>query len=140
MPTELQAHAVREKGMRFRATTGGHGLTLDYPLTPDEPTAGPTPLETLLTCLAVCSGSTVGLVLDRMKQPVSGLEVDARALRSDEHPTVLTAISLEFEIRGAGVEAEAVGRALHIAEAQLCPIWAMLKPGTPITASFKLVE
>lgn len=136
MPSELTVHAVSEGGMRYAVTAGEHNFTLDYPLDPGEPTAGATPLQTLLGCLAVCSGSTLGLVLRRMQQPVEGLEVRARGQRRDEHPTVLTEIALEFEVRGAGVAAEAVERALKIAEDQLCPVWAMLKPGTPITASF----
>jgi putative redox protein len=139
MPTEIQVHAVRESGMRFAATMGGHSVTLDYPLSPGETCAGPTPLQMLLTSLAVCSGSTVSLVLERMKQPLAGLEVDARAVRSDEHPTVLTEIELEFVVRGAGVDPDAMERALRIAESQLCPVWAMLKAGTPITASYRLV-
>ena len=65
----------------------------------------------ILTSLAVCSGSTVALVLGKMKQPLKGLEVKARGLRSDTHPTVLTEISLEFVVRGPGVEAKAMEQA-----------------------------
>ncbi len=139
MPNEMQVHAVRESGMRFAASVGGHTVTLDYPLPPSEACSGPSPLQMLLTSLAVCSGSTVALVLERMKQPLTGLEVDARAVRSDEHPTVLTEIKLDFVVRGAGVGPDSVERALRIAEGQLCPVWAMLKAGTPITASYRLV-
>lgn len=139
MPTDIQVHAVREHGMRFAATVGDFAVTLDYHLPPSVACAGPTPMQMLLTSLAVCSGSTVALVLERMKQPLTGLEVDARAVRADEHPTVLTEIELEFVVRGTGVDPDAVERALRIAESQLCPVWAMLKAGTPITASYRLV-
>jgi len=139
MPSELHVHASHEGGMRFSATTGRHSLTLDYPLAPDESGAGPTPLQALLASLAVCSGSTVGLVLTQMKQPFTGLDVEARALRRDEHPTVLTEISLEFIVRGPGVDPGVVQRALDVAETRLCPVWAMLKPGTAITASCRVV-
>jgi putative redox protein len=140
MPTELVVQAVYQGGMKFAATTGEHTVILDYPLPPDHASAGPTPLQMILTSLAVCSGSTLALVLDRMKQPVEGLEVKACGQRSDTHPTVLTDISLDFALRGPGLDAEAVQRALAIAENQLCPVWAMLKPSTPITASFRLLE
>ena len=140
MTTELQVHAVHEGGMRFTASAGGHAVTLDYPFRLDEVGAGPTPLQMLLMSLAACSGSTVALVLERMKQPFAGLEVDARATRSDEHPTVLTEIALIFTIRGVEVQPETVQKALDIAETQLCPVWAMLKAGTPIAASYRLVN
>lgn len=97
MPSKLMVSAVNEGGMRFAVTAGEHGFTLDYPLGPDDATAGATPLQTLLGCLAVCSGSTLGLLLRRMEQPLEGLEVRARGQRRDEHPTVLTEIALEFE-------------------------------------------
>jgi putative redox protein len=138
MPTELVVHAVHEGGMRFAATAGGHSVTLDYPLRPGETGAGPTPLEMVLASLAVCSGSTLALVLQQMKQPLAGLEVEARAVRSDEHPTVLTEVALEFVLRGNGLDPEAVQRALKVTEERLCPVWAMLKVGTPITASFRM--
>jgi len=92
----------------------------------------------LMTSLAVCAGSTLGLLLERMKQPVTGLVVEARGRRRDEHPTVLTEISLEFEISGEGTAPEKVAQALKIAEEQLCPVWAMLKSGTEITTSFRV--
>lgn len=137
MPQELSVTAVRESLMCFHASTGEHTVCLDYPLGPGA-TAGPTPLEMILTSLAVCAGSTLGLLLDRMKQPVTGLTVEARGKRRDEHPTVLTEIALEFVISGGEVAPDKVTQALTIAEEQLCPVWAMLKGGTEISTSFRI--
>lgn len=139
MPQELSVRAVRDSLMCFNATTGEHSVCLDYPLGPGA-TAGPTPLQMLLTSLAVCAGSTLGLLLDRMKQPVTGLTVEARGQRRDEHPTVITDISLEFIIGGSGVSADKVTQALKMVEEQLCPVWAMLKGGTAISTSFRIEE
>jgi len=139
MPQELSVRAVRESGMCFTASTGRHSVCLDYPMGSGA-TSGPTPLEMLLTSLAVCAGSTLSLLLERMKQPFTGLTVEARGSRRDEHPTVLTDIRLEFVISGSGADPERVTQALTVAERQLCPVWAMLKPGTPITTSFRIAE
>ena len=138
MPQELSVRAVRESGMCYTASTGEHTVCLDYPLGPGA-TAGPTPLQMLLTSLAVCSASALGLLLDRMRQPFTGLAVEAKGKRRDEHPTVLTEISLEFVITGPGTDPDRVTQALKMAEEQLCPVWAMLKGGTPITAEFRIV-
>ena len=138
MPQELSVRAVRESGMCFTASTGEHSVCLDYPLGPGA-TAGPTPLEMLLSSLAVCAGSTLALLLDRMRQPFTGLAVEARGKRRDEHPTVLTEIAVEFVITGAGTDLDKVTQALKMAEEQICPVWAMLKGGTPITTSFRIV-
>lgn len=138
MSNELVVQAVHQGGMCFSTTAGAHTVCLDYPLGPGETGAGPTPLQMLLSSLAVCSGSTLVLVLERMKQKVAGLQVTARGQRRDEHPTVLTEIALDFALTGSDLDAQSVSRALTIAEEQLCPVWAMLKGSTPITASFHI--
>ena len=140
MPSELVVHTVHQGGMKFAASTGDHSIVLDYPFPPDHEAEGPTPLQMVLCSLAVCGGSTLAVLLEKMGQPFEGLEVEARGLRSDTHPTVLTEIALEFVLRGAKLESEAVQRALTMAEEKLCPVWAMLKPGTPIVASFRLLQ
>ena len=139
MSQELRVHAVHKGGMHFVASIGDHSLSLDYPLQPGR-TAGPTPLEMLLASLAACAGSTVALLLRRMDAPLAGLEVEARGTRRDEHPTIMTEIALDFVLRGDGLDPGAVARALQIAEEQLCPVWAMLKTGTVISASFRIAE
>ena len=137
MPTELIVHAVHQGGMRIRASAGDHEVQMDYPLTTG-PLTGFTPLQLLLASLAGCAGNTLALLLQRMNQPVQGIEVTVRASRRDEHPTVLTSITQDFVVRGSGVDPEAVTRALEQAEKHLCPVWAMLRPGTPIRASVRV--
>jgi uncharacterized OsmC-like protein len=140
MSTELTIHAVHQGGMRFIAGNGVHTVNVDYPLEPGESGTGLRSLELLLASLATCGGNTLALVLGRMEQPFTGLEVDARAVRRDEHPTVLTEIALEFTVHGPGVDKATVERALTVAETQLAPVWIMLKAGTPITTSVRLTQ
>jgi uncharacterized OsmC-like protein len=59
-------------------------------------------------------------------------------MRREQHPTVLTDISLEFVISGK-VDPEAVRKSLKISADQLCPVWNMLKGTTPINATFRIV-
>lgn len=136
--TELTVHAVHEGGMRVRVNDGHFHTLMDYPLSMTETTVGPTPLTMLLASLAACSANSVMAVLKKMQQPVSQFEVEAHATRSTIHPTVLLDISLEFIIKGEGVDPAAVARALQLSEERLCPVWNMLKGSTPIKASFKL--
>jgi putative redox protein len=142
MPTELTIHAVNRGGMVVTAGDGRHTVTMDYPMpgTESEKLAGLTPLRMLLASLAACSGNTLAVLLRKMRQPVGDVEVDARGLRREEHPTVITEIALEFTVHGAGVEPAAVEKALAISEEQVCPVWAMLKGGTPIASTYRIVE
>jgi len=126
--------------MKVTARSGDYTVSMDYPLQPGADCSGFRPLEVLLARLAGCSANTLVLLLERMKQPISGLEVTARGTRRDEHPTVLTDIALDFTLRGVDVQPATVERALRMAEEHLCPVWCMLKTGTNITASFEIRE
>jgi len=139
VPTELRIHAVYDGGLRMTATNGEHTVKTDYPLKADEPAVGLKPMELLLVSLGTCGGSVVGSLLGRMNQPVVGVEVDVRGQRRDEHPTVFTSIAVEFVVRGKGVEPAAVEKAIAQAEGRLCPVWAMLRPGTAIRTSYRIV-
>lgn len=139
MPSELSVHAVQQGPMEFAISDGAHDVTIDYPLpSADGDLKGMTPLRLLLASLAGCSGSSVAALLRRDGQPVERVEVAARGLRRDEHPTVITSIDLAFTVYG-DVDPARVEHALRLSEAQICPVWAMLKPGTPVSSSFKVV-
>ena len=134
---ELRASAVHQDGMRFTVTAGSHSLTTDYPLNPDETGVGPRPLELLLASLASCAGGAMVALLRRAGQPVAGLTVTACGDRRAEHPTVFTAIALEFVFRGP-VDPSIVASALAQSEERICPVWAMLKPGTALSSTFRI--
>lgn len=141
MSSVLSVHAVHQGAMRVLVSNGIHDVMMDYPLQPDEKCAGMTPLQMLMASLAACSANSLMVILKRrLNQPVIGLEVDVRASRSEQHPTVLTDIALDFVVKGAGVDPDAVADALRISEDQMCPVWNMLKSGTPITASYRIIE
>jgi putative redox protein len=136
MRTDLTVRAVHLGDMRIDAQIREHTLSMDYPAGHG---AYPTPLEVLLASLAACAANTFNLVLSRkMGVKIASLEVEAKAQRSEEHPTVLTAIELVYHLRGAELAQEMIDRAIRIAEDQLCPVLAMLRPGTEISTSWKI--
>jgi uncharacterized OsmC-like protein len=67
---------------------------------------------------------------------VESLEVEARAERRVDHPTVLTEIELRYHVGGKALDGQMVNRAVRIAEDQLCPVLNMLQPGTTIRSSW----
>jgi uncharacterized OsmC-like protein len=50
---------------------------------------------------------------------------------------VITSIELEFVVTGA-VDPARVEHALMLSETHICPVWAMLKTGTPISSSYRV--
>jgi uncharacterized OsmC-like protein len=141
MPSELILHAHHQGGLRVLAQTDAHAVQTDYPLQPGQETEGMTSLQLLLAALATCSANGLRLILGRrMNLTVTDLDVEARAERRDEHPTVLTRITLAFRVRGKNLEESLVKEALQLAETQFCPVWAMLRGGTPIHTTLEVVN
>jgi putative redox protein len=74
-----------------------------------------------------------------MGQDVKDLTVHARGVKKEIHPTVLTSVELEFEVRGGRVSGASVEKALALSEERFCPVWVMLKASTPIKATYRLM-
>jgi putative redox protein len=140
MSRDLTVRATHQGGMRFAATAREHTVTIDYPLEPGDAGAGQTSLELLLSALTTCCGNSMVVLLNKMRVPFAGVEVTAHAERREEHPTVLTRIDLDVVVRGGDVEQAAAERALKLGDEQICPVWAMLKPGTPVNATVRVEQ
>ncbi|HEX9373794.1 MAG TPA: OsmC family protein [Roseiflexaceae bacterium] len=138
MASELSAQVRLDHDLHFvGSAAAGHQVHMDSPATPGS-SAGPTPMELVLMSLAGCSAMDVISILRKKRQPVAGLEVGVRGQRSDEYPTVYTAIQLEYVVRGAGVDPAAVVRAIELSRDHYCPVWAMLGQSAVITWSYRL--
>jgi putative redox protein len=122
---------------------GGHGpaIVLDHVL-PDEERqeGGPRPMELLLIGLAGCTSMDVISVLQKKRQPITGLEAKVSAERVEEHPKVYTTIHVEYVVKGKGVKPEAVERAIELSETKYCSAMAMLRQTAEITTSYRIVE
>jgi putative redox protein len=140
MAKEVRADVIFKGGMRFDGISGraGESVAIDFAPTGEE-VDGFVPLELLLASLASCSGQVVVGLLKRMGQEVKDLLVRAKGTKREIHPTVLTAIELEFEFRGGRVDGASVEKAIALSEERFCPVWAMLRPVVPITTTHRFV-
>ena len=138
MAKEVHADVVFKGAMRFDGLSGraGESVAIDFGRE-DEEVDGFMPLELLLASLASCSGQVVVGLLKRMGQEVRDLVVHAKGTKREIHPTVLTAIELDFEFRGGCVDGAAVEKAIALSEDRFCPVWAMLKPVVAIKATHR---
>jgi putative redox protein len=125
-------------GLRFtyRSATG-HDLVTDVPEEKGGGDTAATPLELLLLGLIGCTGVDVTSILERMKQPLEGLEVAAEFERAADHPRVYTKIHLIYTLTGALDEAK-VKRAIELSETKYCSASAMLGKTATITHEFHI--
>lgn len=141
MANEKSARVTLAQGMRFDAETGsGHRLALDTPDIAGGGNTGPTPMELLLTALAGCTGMDVISILRKMRQEVTGYDIQVRGTQVDEHPRVFAAITVEHIVTGLRLNPDLVNRAVELSATRYCPVGATIGRVSPITHVVHIVE
>lgn len=137
----LSATVELMNGMAFQADTGsGHSLALDAAPEVGGTDCGPRPMEMLLVGLGGCTGMDVISILRKMLQDVTGYEVRLRGERASDHPKVFTAIFVEHVVRGHGLNAESVCRAVELSATRYCSAAAMLGKVARIEERYRIVD
>jgi putative redox protein len=129
-------------GLRLVGETAhGQAMVIDHVLRDEERhETGPRPMELILIGMVGCTSMDVVSLLRKQRQPFLALRVRATAERADEHPKVYTKIHLEYVVKGKGVDARAVERAIELSQDKYCPGSAMLGKTAEITYSYQLEE
>ena len=123
-------------GMRFvYRSASGHGLVTDTPVAGGGGGTAPSPMELVLLGLIGCTGVDVAGILERMREPLKGLEVSAAYERAEEHPRAYTKIHLTYSLRGE-LDEKKVRRAIDLSESKYCSVSAMLGHTAEITHEF----
>lgn len=101
---------------------------------------GFSPKALLLTGLAGCSGIDVVEILEKMRVPFAGLEIEAEAGQTQDHPRVFTVIHLTYTVKTEEENREKIRRAIDLSLEKYCGVAAMLKKNSNIEYSIVLVE
>jgi putative redox protein len=117
-------------GLRFDLSDeSGHVATADEgpPLGAGQ---GMSPTNLLLVALCACTGISAVSLLQKMKQPLSGLTVRAEGDRQPDWPKAFTEIRLLYEITGAGPFDDAlVRKATRLATKRYCAVGGTIELG-----------
>ncbi|MCU0968454.1 MAG: OsmC family protein [Rubrivivax sp.] len=128
-------------GMGFVAETGsGHLLAMDGAPDGGGRNLAPRPMETVLAGTGGCTAYDVVLILRRGRHDVQGCDLRLEAERAPEDPKVFTRIHMHFVIRGRGLPAAAVERAIRMSHEKYCSASIMLGKTAAITTSHEVVE
>ena len=132
--------------MGFVAETGsGHVLNMDGAPDAAKPENGganlaPRPMETLLAGTGGCTAYDVVLILKRGRHPVTGCSVKLTSERAETDPKVFTKIHMHFTVKGKGIPASAIERAVAMSHEKYCSASIMLAKTAEITTSFEVME
>ncbi len=133
---------VRWIGKRgFLAKSGsGHGLVVDVAPEAGGEGLGPSAMELLLLGLGACTAFDVVEILERMREPLAGLEVEVEAERADTPPRVFTRIRLRYRAHGAGLDRAKVERAVALSAEKYCSASVMLGKTAAIEREIVLAD
>jgi len=132
--------AIWTDGVRFLHTSSsGHALVTDAPETVGGGNSAPTPMELVLHALIGCQGVDLAMMLNKMKQPFTNLEITAEAERRDEHPRIYKNIALHVTIRGEVSEKKLL-RAMDLSLNTYCSVAGMIQDTTAITQTHTILK
>jgi putative redox protein len=100
--------------------------------------AGASPKELLMFALGGCTAMDVLPILAKRKSPIDDFEIKVSGNVREEHPQVFTDLHVEYIFYGNGINPEDVERAIELSTTKYCAVSAMLKPGVPITHSYRI--
>ncbi|SRR6266566_1756635 len=129
----IQAKAAWTQQSQFEGT-GNSGLKL---MMDGASKAGNSPMELLLIALCGCTAADVVSILQKKREPFTGIEVSAQAEKAPEPPRVYTEIKLLYRVFGK-VSRKAVEDAVRLSEEKYCSVSAMLNKTVTITYEIQL--
>lgn len=83
---------------------------------------GYSPVELVLFGLIGCTGIDTVMILEKMRQNLTALEIEAHAERSDEHPQLFTKVTLKYKYSGEDLDSEKVERAVSLSQEKYCTV------------------
>jgi putative redox protein len=129
--------------MKDRTFTGqtesGHSIVIG---TAHEggPKPGPSAMELVLMGAGSCSAWDVVEILQKGRERVEDVIVELDADRAPEPPKVFTRIHLHFVVKGRGLSAAKVERAIALSVEKYCSAVAMLQKTATVTHDFEVVD
>ena len=116
----------------------GHKIVLGT--APEGRGPGPSPMELVLIGLGGCSGYDVVHILDKGREAIEDVTVELEAERAQQDPKVFTRIHMHFVVKGRGLAAEKVERAIALSVEKYCSASAMIAKTATISHDFEVVD
>ena len=114
-----------------------HSITFDYK-PPIGEGQGYNGLELLLMSLSGCSATAIVYLLRKMGKTVSGLEVNAKGIRTEHPPIKFEKIFLEFILNSKDTKDVDIQKAIQLTEQSVCPVWQMIKNNVEVVPAYKI--
>jgi putative redox protein len=128
-------------GRAFVGESGsGHAVVMDGALEAGGRNIGVRPMEMLLLGLGGCTAFDVVMILEKGREKVTSCEVVLEAERAAEEPKVFTHVKMIYRLKGKGLKAGTVERAIKLSEEKYCSATAMFRHTAKIETVWTVEE
>ena len=128
-------------GRAFVGETGsGHAVVMDGSAEAGGRNIGIRPMEMMLLGLGGCTAFDIVMILERMREKVTGLDIALEAERAGEDPKVFTHVKLIYKVTGRNLKPANVERAVNLSAEKYCSASAMFEKTAKIEHSFEIIE
>lgn len=100
---------------------------------------GVSPMEAVLMAAGGCTGVDVVSMLEKMRQPLEGLEISVSGERREEHPRYYQSIQIKYLLKGK-LDENKVRRAIELSMEKYCSVTNALTPKAEVTYTFEIEE
>ena len=94
----------------------------------------------LLLGLGGCTAFDIVMILERMREKVTGLDIALEGERATEDPKVFTHVKLIYKVTGHKLKPANVERAVNLSAEKYCSATAMFAKSATIEHSFEIIE
>lgn len=128
-------------GRAFVGETGsGHAVVMDGAPESGGRNIGIRPMEMLLLGLGGCTAFDIVMILERMREKVTDLDIALEGTRAAEDPKVYTHVKLVYKVTGRKLKPANVERAVNLSAEKYCSASAMFATCATIEHSFEIID
>lgn len=128
-------------GRAFVGESGsGHAVVMDGSPESGGRNIGLRPMELMLLGLGGCTAFDIVMILERMREKVTALDIALEGERAKEDPKVFTHVKLIYKITGHKLKPTNVERAVNLSAEKYCSASAMFGKTATIEHSFEIME
>ncbi|MCH8978084.1 MAG: OsmC family protein [Armatimonadetes bacterium] len=138
----MKIHMAWNGSMQFEsATPSGAKFVMDSDSEFGGETAGPTPVEALVSAMGACAAMDVISILKKKRQTVSAyrLEISWERGPEGEFPRPVTKVEIRHVLSGDGLDPAAVERAVQLSDEKYCSVVATVRTGAEVTSAWEVV-
>lgn len=128
----MEANVKWNTKLSFTGIVRGHETPMDTTLANGSLNRGPNPKEMLLNSISACAGMDITSILEKHKEPLLTLDINAKADLTKTTPSYFSAIKLVFKLSGE-VKKESAIKACEASMTKYCGVSYMLSKVCPIT-------